>query len=194
MQQIVQAPAGTCLLVGTAGPILNALPPATPTGVWGHGGALQEFIIGKSANPGCGPGAQPLFLSSGSFINAQPIVGYALAYAPRAGGGNPGAVAYALDHASPPPLFSDMDFVYNALDLLNIGPPGPLRYALAQLDGEIYADVSSVSIGVGKMFVDLMRDQTHLARSDTTPMGGEGWRTWVSGFAGGAVSGNGRRT
>jgi len=187
MQQIVEVPAGTCLLVGTAGPILNAQAPGLPTGVWGHGGALQEFIIGKSANPGCGPGAQPLFFSSSSYINAQPIVGYALAYAPRAGGGNPGAVANALDHALPPPLFSDMDSVYNALDLLNIGPPGLLRYALAQLDGEIYADVSSVSIGVGRMFVDVMRDQTHLARSYTTPAGGEGWRSWVSGFGGGGA-------
>ena len=82
--------------------------------------------------------------------------------------------------------------VYNALDLLNIGPPGRLRYALAQLDGEIDADVSSVSIGVGKMFVDVMRDQTQLARSSATPVGGEGWRPWVSGFGGaGGVSGNG---
>ena len=80
----------------------------------------------------------------------------------------------------------------NALDLLNIGPPDPLRYALAQLDGEIYADVSSVSIGVGKMFVDVMRDQTHLARSSATLGGGEGVRPWVTGFGGaGGLSGNG---
>ena len=192
MQQIVEVPAGTCLLNGDGRADFQPQAPGLPTGVWGHGGALQEFVIGKSANPGCGPGSAPIFFSRSNYINAQPIVGYALAYAPRAGGGNPGAVAYALDHALPPPLFSDMDFVYNALDLLNIGPPGPLRYALAQLDGEIYADVSSVSIGVGKMFVDVMRDQTQLARSSATPVGGEGWRPWVSGFGGaGGVSGNG---
>lgn len=190
MQQIVQVPTGSCLLVGTAGPILNSQ--VSPTGVWGHGGAVQEFIIGKSANPGCGLGAQPMFISTSSYINAQPILGYALAYAPRAGGGNPGAVATALDHALPPPLFSDMGSVYNALDLLNIGSPEPLRSALAQLDGEIYADVSSVSIGVGRMFVDVMRDQTHLAQSSITLGGGEGLRPWVTGFGGaGALSGNG---
>ncbi len=84
-----------------------------------------------------------------------------------------------------------MDSVYNALDLLNIGPPDPLRYSLAQLDGEIYADVSSVSIGVGKMFVDLMRDQTHAARSSAA-LTAEGLRPWVSGFGGaGALYGNG---
>ena len=43
-----------------------------------------------------------------------------------------------------------MDGVYNALDVLNFGAPGPLRAALAQLDGEIYADVPSVAIGMGR--------------------------------------------
>jgi hypothetical protein len=177
METIVQAPAGTCLLVGPANPLYGQ-----------QGGAVQEFLVGKSqGGAGCGP--VPQFISSSSFINAQPIGTYALAYAPRAGGGNTGAVASALDHATPPPLFSDMDSVYNALDVLNFGNPTPLRSALAQLDGEIYADLPSVTIGVGQMFLDILRDQTHLARG---PVGDGGLRPWVSGFGGGgALSGNG---
>ena len=45
MLTLVQAPAGTCLLIGPAGPL------------FGHdGGAVQEFLIGKSGGgEGCGP-------------------------------------------------------------------------------------------------------------------------------------------
>ncbi len=177
METIVQVPAGTCLMIGPTNPLYGQ-----------QGGAVQEFLIGKSqGGAGCGP--VPQFISSSSFINGQPIGAYALAYAPRAGGGNAGAVANALDHATPPPLFSDMDGVYNALDVLNYGNPGPLRSALAQLDGEIYADLPSVTIGVGQMFLDVVRDQTHLARS---PVGDGGLRPWVSGFGGGGgLFGNG---
>lgn len=185
METIVLLPAGTCLLVGTAGPILGnfpANPPAIPTpGPWGRGGAVQEYLIGSSqGGPGCGPVPQ----NAGSFVNRQPIGQFALAYAPRAGGGNAGAVANALDHAPPPPLFSDMDTIYNALDLLNFGAPGPLGAALAQLDGEIYADAPSVAIAAGQMFLDALRDQTHLARSFANPTGGD-WRPWISSFGGG---------
>jgi hypothetical protein len=180
METLVLVPAGTCLLIGPANPLFGK-----------QGGAIQEFLVGRSqGGPGCGP--VPQFLSSSSFANAQPIGAFALAYAPRAGGGNAGAVANALDHAIPPPLFSDMDSIYNALDLLNIGAPGPLRQALAQLDGEIYADAPSVAIQVGQMFLQVLRDQAHLAQGFTSTANGGAWRPWVSGFGGGgALFGNG---
>ncbi|HUI21637.1 MAG TPA: autotransporter outer membrane beta-barrel domain-containing protein [Methylocella sp.] len=180
METIVQLPAGTCLLIGPTNPLYGQ-----------QGGAVQEFLIGKSqGGAGCGP--VPQFIPTSSYINGQPIGAYALAYAPRAGGGNTGAVASALDHATPPPLFSDMDGVYNALDVLNFGDPTPLRLALAQLDGEIYADLPSVTIGVGQMFLDALHDQTHLARSFTGPLANGVFRPWVSSFGGGgALFGNG---
>ncbi len=180
METIVQVAAGTCLLIGTAGPIAG----------WGNGGAVQEFLVGKSGGgPGCGP---PPLGFAGTFINRQAIGAFALAYTPAAGGSNVGSVANALDHATPPPLYGDMDSVYNALDLLNFGDPAPLRSALAQLDGEIYADVPTVAIGVGQMFLDVLRDQTHLARAVIGPLGGGELRPWVSGLAGGGtLSGNG---
>ena len=196
METLVQVPAGTCLLVGTAGPINTNFPAKPnpfgyPAGPWGQGGAVQEYLVGKSGGgAGCGP--TPQFISATSFINGQPIGAYALAYRPRAGGGNAGSVANALDHATPPPLFSDMDGVYNALDILNFGDPTPLRSALAQLDGEIYADVPSVTIAVGQMFLDVVHDQTHFARSFSGPPGNGVFRPWVSGFGGGgALFGNG---
>lgn len=190
---IVKVPAGTCILVGPAAPILGnfpANPPAIPTpGPWGRGGPVQEDLIGVSANPGC---ANPQFLPGSDYINRQPIGAFALAYRPRGGGGNVGAVAAALDDATPPPLFTDMDSVYNALDILNFGNPAPLRAALAQLDGEIYADVPSVTIAAGQMFLDVLRDQTHLARSFTGPLANGILRPWVSGFGGGGtLFGNG---
>ena len=85
-----------------------------------------------------------------------------------------------------------MDSIYNALDVLNFGDSGPLRAALAQLDGEVYADVPSVAISAGKMFLDVLHDQTQLARGYTDPAGGNAWRIWMSGFGGGgSLSGNG---
>ena len=177
-QVIVQVPAGTCLLVGTAGPIKNAV------NNWGIGGATQEYIIGKSVPAGCGPGSLPGFLNSSAYVNIQALGPFALAYAPRAGRGNAGAVAHALDHATPPPLFSDMDRVYNALDLLNIDDGGALRGSLRQLDGEVYANVATVVMGASRMFLDVLRDQTHLAREENVQRAQNGWRSWVSGYGG----------
>ena len=142
MQTIVQVPAGTCLLFGTAGPILNAAPPNNPTGVWGRGGAVQQYVIGRQQDQaGCSSSAQyPLFLPQSSFVEAQPLGALALLYGPRAGGGNAGAVAGALDRRPYPALFTGMDSMYNSLDLLNYGTdPTPLREALLQLDGEVHA-------------------------------------------------------
>ncbi|VFU10711.1 conserved exported protein of unknown function [Methylocella tundrae] len=186
---IVTIPAGTCILVGTGGPVLGRFPGVPgrsgyPAGPWGKGGPAQEYLIGTSANPGC-EGAQRLPPSD--YVNQQPVGAYALAYTPRAGGGNAGAVANALDHAMLPPLFSDMDSIYNALDLLNVGSPTPLRLALTQLDGEIYADAPSVAINVGQMFLDVLHDQTHLARSLTGLNNGSGLRPWMSSFGGGGA-------
>ena len=128
-----------------------------------------------------------------AFFNGQPIGAFALAYAPRAGGGNTGAVAYALDHATPPALFTGMDWIYNALDVLNFGNSGPLRCrAWPNSMARSMPIVPSVAIGAGKMFLDVVHDQTQLARGYTDPAGGGAWRIWMSGFGGGgSLSGNG---
>ena len=148
MQTLVQVPAGTCLLIGTAGPILNSTQP--PLGVWGRGGVTQVFVIGQQQNgAGCSSAAQfPLFIPLSSFINGQPIGAGAFIYGPRAGtGGNIGAVAGALDHGPFPELFTPMDGLYNSLDVLNIGNAGPLRAALVQLTGEVHASAQTVMLG-----------------------------------------------
>ena len=195
MQTIVTVPAGTCIITGVGAPILGNFsgvpgPNGYPPGPWGHGGPPQEYLIGTSANPGC---QNPQRLPLADFTDQQPVGANALWYQPRAGGGNAGAVANALDHATPPPLFTDMDSIYNALDLLNYGDPTRLRLALAQLDGEVYADVPSVEIATGQMFLHVLRDQTHLARGFVGPMLGDGvLRPWVSGFgSGGSLFGDG---
>lgn len=184
MQTIALLPAHTCMILGQAGPITNSQQ-VQPLGFWGNGGAIQGYLIGQSPS-GCGPGSDPRFLDRNIFVNRQSIGLFALAYGPRAGGGNPGAVAFALDHAIFPAQFTDMDGVYNSLDLLNYGDSGALRYALRQLDGEVYANVASVVVGAGRMFAQVVRDQTHLARVPTVPRLPNGWRPWISGFGGAA--------
>ena len=139
MQTVVQLPAGTCLLIGTAGSIL------TPPTVWGNGGAVQAYLIGRSPNGGCSSGV-PGF--TGTFLNGQPIGAGAFLYAPHLGGGNAGAVAAALDRGPYPAQFSGMDGLYNALDLLNTGgESSQLRTAMLQLDGEVHASTQSVMLG-----------------------------------------------
>lgn len=192
MEEIVVAPAQTCILAGQAGPITNAQnvsPPSAP-GYWGRGGAVQDYLIGVSPT-GCGPGSSPSYLPPTAYVNQQFIGDYALAYVPRAGYGNPLAVAFALDHASFPAQFTDGDSVYNLLDLLNYGDPRKLRYALTQLDGEIYANAPSIVIGAGRMFLEVLRDQTQLTRLPSTPRSQNGVRPWISGFGGAAyLNGN----
>jgi outer membrane autotransporter protein len=138
MQTLVQVPAGSCLVIGTAGPIL------TPPNVWGNGGAVQVYLVGRNVAGGCGTGV-PGF--TGTFFNGQPIGGGALLYGPHVGGGNVGAVAAAFDRGPYPAQFSGMDGLYNTLDGLNAGDPGSnqlLGAALLQLDGEIHASTQTV--------------------------------------------------
>ncbi len=108
-------------------------------------------------------------------------------------------VARALDFAKPPPLFTGMDTIYNALDLLNFGDPAPLQSALVQLDGEVYADVPSVEIEAHRMFVGLLHDRMRTKPGGTAGgnllgegLGSNGFRQWVSAFGGaGGLSGSG---
>ena len=190
---IVQIPAGTCMIIGQAAPILGnfaANPPGIPTaGPWGRGGAMQASLIGISSNPGC---AGPQFVPAANFINQQPIGTSALSYRLRAGIGNSVAVAGALELATPPALFSDMDGIYNSLDLLNIGDPAPLQSALAQLDGEVHADTPTVEIEAARAFLGVLHSQMrhgHDRVASDAPL-----QQWISGIGGGGgIAGSGDR-
>jgi hypothetical protein len=139
---IVLVPAGTCMIVGDAAPILGhfpANPPSIPTaGPWGKGGVPQERLIGITSDPGC---ANAQFVPATAYINLQPIGAAALSYRPRAGSGNALSVATALDTGPFPALFTDTDSIYNSLDLINVGGGATLRSALTQLGGEPYAEI-----------------------------------------------------
>lgn len=208
---IVQVPAGTCMLVGTAAPIMGnfaANPPAIPTaGPWGHGGVTQESLIGKNANAADCANAQ--FLSAANYMNQQLIGAFTLSYRPLAGPGNAGSVATALDLATAPALYTDMDGVYNNLDLLNVGNSAALRSALVQLDGEAYSDVATVEMIGTQMFQRVVHDQMRLQRgssdladsiaaespnveSNSQQTDDAAWRPWLSGYGGGGgLTGNG---
>jgi outer membrane autotransporter protein len=181
---IVRVPAGTCILTGTGAPILGnfpANPPSIPVGgPRGSGGTAQSSLIGTSGDANC---ANPQFLPSDDYTNRQLIGDKALAYAPRAGGGNAGAVGRALDRATPPALFGDMDSVYNSLDLLNYGDSAPLRSALQQLSGEVYADLPSVEIEGARAFLSVLRQQVSQSRTSGAAPGG------MTGIAGAGTPG-----
>jgi outer membrane autotransporter protein len=191
---IVQVPVSTCMIIGQAAPILGNFPADPAHGIpapgpWGHGGAIQDSLVGISSNPGC---ANPQFVPSADFVNQQPIGAAALSYRPRAGLGNPLAVATALDTATPPALFSDMDGIYNSLDLINIGNPAPLRSALAQLDGEAYADTATVEIDAARMFLGSV--DSHIRLDRKAPASGPPVQQWLTGFgAAGGIGGTGDR-
>ncbi len=180
---IVQVPAGTCMIVGQAAPILGtfpANPPSIPTpGPWGHGGVPQERLIGISSEPGC---ANPQFIPATSYIDLQAIGEAALAYRPRAGRGNTLAVATALDAGPYPELFTDMDSIYNSLDLINNGDGSALRSALMQLGGEPYADIPTVEIESARMFLDAVHDELWLGRA--APQRDVPMHEWLTGFGG----------
>ena len=168
---IVNIPAGTCVLYGNAAPINTSFAPRPapnpiPTpGPWGNGGALQVFLIGANADPDCQNAGR---LSLNNFINLQMINGYALAYRPNAGVGNTYAVAAALDVGAFPAQFTDMDNIYNALDLLNVGSPVGLQAALKQLDGESYADLGFMRMLSARVFLDVMHQQMRGTRLGRT--------------------------
>lgn len=166
---IVQVPAGTCVIYGTAAPITGSFPanpPAIPApGPWGNGGAYQGVLVGITSDPNC---ANPGFVPQGNFTNRQGLGSAALAYGPRAGGGNTGAVAFALDRGAFPAQFSDMDRLYDSLDLLNFGAPDQLRAALKQLDGEAYADFALVQMTGARKLMGLLHRQLSAARGVTT--------------------------
>jgi outer membrane autotransporter protein len=198
---IVRAPAGVCTLAAQGNAVLGnfpADPPNIPTpGPWGRGGTPQYFLIGQANNANC---VNALGLPDSAYLVQLDMGTYALAYAPQAGGGNAGAVAQALDQATPPPLFGDMDSVYNALDILNLTDGAALRAALVQLDGEVYADLPTVAITGGQLVLGVLRDQMRIGRTlagaaplaDPPAVPTGQLRAWVSGFGGaGALSGNG---
>jgi outer membrane autotransporter protein len=198
---LVHVPAGTCVLGGPGNPALGnfpANPPAVPTpGPWGAAGAPQYYLVGQNSASGC---ANPQNLSPSNFIIQLNMGMYALAYEPNAGGGNPAAVAVALDHASFPAPFTPMDSVYNSLDLLNFTDPALLRSALSQLGGEINADLVSVSIESSRTFLSMvgqrLRGQSGVAtfRSGTDAAVTEDGKTrvWIDASAGGAsINGDG---
>jgi uncharacterized protein with beta-barrel porin domain len=156
---------------------------------------VQEYLIGRQQDQaGCSSPAQyPLFLPQSSYIEAQPIGAQALLYGPRAGGGNAGAVAGALDRGPYPALFTGMDTMYNSLDLLNYGnDPTPLREALVQLDGEVHASARTVMLGdsvyLRETVLGRMRQASFIGGAGPTAALGLGGPTLA--YVGGADSGS----
>ncbi len=78
-----------------------------------------------------------------------------------------------------------MDGIYNSLDLINIGNPGPLQSALVQLDGEAYADTSTVVIEAARLFLNAVHGQMRLDRDTPPNLNDPPLQTWLSGFGGG---------
>ena len=154
----VLVPAGTCLMNGPAGPILDtfpAIPPAT-AGPWGNGGAQQTRLIANDSSYGCRFDFLPSSGADNAYINRRPIGANALWYAPVVGGGNAAAVGGYLDRLPAPAEYSDLFNVYNTLDVLNDGTATNLRPALRELTGESHAAAIAVALGATERFARLL--------------------------------------
>jgi outer membrane autotransporter protein len=92
-------------------------------------------------------------------------------------------VATALDTGPFPALFTDMDSIYNSLDLINVGGGATLHSALTQLGGEPYAEIPTVEIESARMFLDAVHDEMRLDRA-RAPTSDAPVRQWLTGFGG----------
>ena len=180
---IVQVPVGTCMIVGQAAPILGNFPANPPTFRLRAPGKRRCAARAADRHQLRARLRQSAIVPIENYINLQPIGDAALSYRPRAGGGNTLAVARALDAGPYPELYTDMDSIYNSLDLINIGDGTTLRSALTQLGGEPYADIPTVETQSARMFLDAVHDEVRLDRADTNtrevPV-----RQWLTGFGG----------
>ncbi|RBP09696.1 outer membrane autotransporter protein [Roseiarcus fermentans] len=176
----VTAAAGSCVLTAWGAP------------AFGQAGGAQQFWLAGA--PPTGANCNGLAFASPTIFTRQEMIGgHALWYQPLAGGGNAGAVATALDVGPYPQPFTAMDEVYKSLDLLNYVPvngaadPGPLRAALVQLDGEIYADYPSVAIAAAQQSLAAVHTEMRATDPAPTPI-----HAWLSVLGGGlSLSGNG---
>jgi uncharacterized protein YhjY with autotransporter beta-barrel domain len=151
------------LWTGIAGPIWS------PGYYWGQGGGQQTKIIGwhDSSDPPPDPARFASYdrLPGDSYTNAQPIGAKALAYTGQVRNGNAGRVAAYLDRFIPAP-YSDLEYVYTALDFLNWANngPAPLAAALRQIGPERYGALSNLGLRNSLLFGDALLERSQALR------------------------------
>ena len=111
---LVEVPAGIVMYTGLAGAIAG----------WGDGGATQSKMMG------------PPYVPVSQFMNQQPLTDCFYCYRTLATEGNANRVAVAMD-ANIPKAYSDLDRIYDNLDLLYFEPTAQaFRQSLTSLSGE----------------------------------------------------------
>lgn len=151
------------LWTGIAGPIWS------PGYYWGHGGGQQTKIIGFHNDP-TAPADPARFASydrlpGESYTNAQTIGDQALAYKRMVNSGGAGRVAAYLDRFIPAP-YSDLEYVYTALDYLNWTDygPAPLAAALNQISPERYGALSNLGLRTSLLFGNALLERSQSLR------------------------------
>lgn len=139
---------------------------AGPIATWGEGGAFQNRIVSDFNGTNYFPNYA---FTTGVRDHQQPIGAFALAYKPMAGTGNSGHIAAYLDKFIPA-AFSDMDYVYTALDYLNwvnFGP-APLQGALNQISPERYGALPFLATRNALLFSNTLLDFRYLCPDCST--------------------------
>jgi outer membrane autotransporter protein len=132
MMTMVQAPTGSTLYTGIAGPIAG----------WGSGGGQQSKLLG------------PPWVPAENYMNQQAMGDCVLCYRVLAPKGNQNQVAAYLDKRIPE-AYSDLENVYTQLDLLYYGPTIPqFRQALEQISPLRYDNMVSDGLQANLLFND----------------------------------------
>jgi len=124
---------GTEMWTGIAGPITG----------WGAGGGEQFYLNGS-------------YIPMSSFINGQALTNNAMSYADQAAPGNNKAISAYLD-SYVPQAYSDLENVYNVLDILNYGDRTNLRNAFNQIGPAYYDSIGETVLNMSRLFSEAAR-------------------------------------
>ncbi len=129
----ILAGTGTEIWTGLAGPIAG----------WGTGGSEQFYLNGS-------------YIPLSSYINGQLLTAKAMSYEAYAAPGNNAKTAAYLDSYIPA-AYSDLENVYNVLDIANYGDRVNLRASLDSIGPAYYDAVGETALNSARLFAEAAR-------------------------------------
>lgn len=129
----VLAGTGTEIWTGMAGPITG----------WGTGGAEQFYLNGS-------------YIPLASYVDGQLLTAKAMSYEASAAPGNNTKIAAYLD-AYIPAAYSDLENVYDILDLGNYGDKTNCQNSLDQIGPAYYDAVGQTALNAARLFAEAAR-------------------------------------
>ena len=129
----VLAGTGTEIWTGLAGPITG----------WGTGGSEQFYLNGS-------------YIPLSSYINGQLLTAKAMSYEAYAAPGNNARIAAYLD-SHIPSAYSDLENVYDILDIANYGDRANLRASLDNIGPAYYDALGETALNSARLFAEAAR-------------------------------------